>query len=120
MEDFLDAMEYQVAEEQQVLALDFVLKATPARWWETHKEDHTTWAAVQLAMLHQFVFLPKFECQDLSLTHGEVIKFVEQYEGKTSMDNLGVGPSKAGSYRAGQHISLQYLPSILKAPIRNR
>lgn len=57
-EDFLDAMEYQVAEEQQVPALDVVLKATPARWWETHKEDHTTWAAVQLAMLHQFVFPP--------------------------------------------------------------
>lgn len=40
MEDLLDAMEYQVAEEQQVPALDVVLKATPARWWETHKEDH--------------------------------------------------------------------------------
>lgn len=30
-----------------------VLKATPARWWDTHKED-LTWDAMQPAMIHRF------------------------------------------------------------------
>ena len=42
VEDFLDAMEYRVAEEQHIPAMDVVLKATPARWLAAHKEDLPT------------------------------------------------------------------------------
>lgn len=73
VEDLLDAMEYRVVKEQQVPALDVVLKATPAHWWAKHKEDLTSWDAVQQAMMHRFVPPPEFECQDLSLAKGKTV-----------------------------------------------
>ena len=34
---FLIEFEVKVTESQRLSALDFVLKATPAKWWGTHK-----------------------------------------------------------------------------------
>ena len=41
---FLLAFEDKVSEPQQLLALDEVLKATLACWWETHKNSITGWS----------------------------------------------------------------------------
>nr|KUM49186.1 hypothetical protein ABT39_MTgene3735 [Picea glauca] len=82
VEDLLSSMEYRVVEEQRIPALDMLLKATPARWWDTHKEDLTTWDAVQPAMIHRFVPPPEFECKDLSLSQRKGMKCLELYEGK--------------------------------------
>ena len=40
---FLDDYEEQVPESQILLALDIALKATPARWWGTHKKNIGDW-----------------------------------------------------------------------------
>jgi hypothetical protein len=40
---FVHIFEAQVPEQQRLLALDIVLKATPARWWVTHKENIEDW-----------------------------------------------------------------------------
>ena len=39
LESFLTEFEEKVTEPQRLLALDFTLKATPARWWVTHKQS---------------------------------------------------------------------------------
>ena len=36
---FLVEFEEQVIESERFFSLDFVLKATPARWWGTHKQS---------------------------------------------------------------------------------
>ena len=36
---FLEEYEQQVLECQILLALDIALRATPARWWGTHKKN---------------------------------------------------------------------------------
>jgi hypothetical protein len=38
LETFLTQYKDEVLENQRLLALDLTLKATPARWWGTHKE----------------------------------------------------------------------------------
>jgi hypothetical protein len=43
LETFLAQYEDEVSENQRLLALDIALKATPARWWGTHKETITDW-----------------------------------------------------------------------------
>jgi hypothetical protein len=43
LETFLTQYEDEVLENQRLLALDLALKATPARWWGTHKETITNW-----------------------------------------------------------------------------
>jgi hypothetical protein len=39
----LEQYEDEVLENQRILTLDIALKATPARWWGTHKETITYW-----------------------------------------------------------------------------
>ena len=41
---FLIEFEGLVTELQRLFALDYVLKATPARWWGTHKQSIVEWA----------------------------------------------------------------------------
>ena len=41
---FLMDIEEKVSEPQRLLALEEALKATPMRWWETHKKTITGWA----------------------------------------------------------------------------
>jgi hypothetical protein len=43
LETFLTQYEDEVLENQRLLALDLALKATPARWWGTHKDTITDW-----------------------------------------------------------------------------
>jgi hypothetical protein len=43
LEEFLTKCEDEVLENQRLLALDIVLKATPARWWGVHKETIQDW-----------------------------------------------------------------------------
>jgi hypothetical protein len=43
LEAFLTHYEDEVLENQRLLALDIALKATPARWWGTHKETIKDW-----------------------------------------------------------------------------
>lgn len=35
----LDAFEIEVSKKHRFQALDWVLRATPARWWGTHKDN---------------------------------------------------------------------------------
>jgi hypothetical protein len=41
LETFLTQYEYEVLENQRLLAMDLALKDTPARWWGAHKENIT-------------------------------------------------------------------------------
>jgi len=43
VDTFLDAFEREVLEKQCFQALDWVLCATPIRWWGTHKESFDDW-----------------------------------------------------------------------------
>ena len=41
--EFFQEFEEKVFESQRILALDVALKATPGRWWETHKQTIHDW-----------------------------------------------------------------------------
>jgi hypothetical protein len=43
LDTFLVEFERMVPLRQRMLALDEALKATPARWWGTHKKKNTEW-----------------------------------------------------------------------------
>jgi hypothetical protein len=43
LEEFLMKYEVQVMDNQRLPELDIALKATPARWWVTHKEEINNW-----------------------------------------------------------------------------
>jgi hypothetical protein len=43
VDTFLDAFEREVPEKQCFQALDWALRATPARWWGTHKGSFDDW-----------------------------------------------------------------------------
>ena len=47
---FLHDFEGIVIESQQLSALDHVLKATPAKWWGTHKQSISEWPQCQSLM----------------------------------------------------------------------
>ena len=51
---FLMEFEEKVSKPQQLLALEEALKATPARWWETHKNTITGWAQRRRLMTVRF------------------------------------------------------------------
>jgi hypothetical protein len=40
---FVKVFELQIQKQQRLMALDVVLKATPARWWVAHKEAIEDW-----------------------------------------------------------------------------
>ena len=39
----LEEFKEKVTESQRLSALSYVLKATPARWWDTHKQSISDW-----------------------------------------------------------------------------
>ena len=41
--EFLKKYEQDVLTDQRIEAIDLVLKATPARWWQAHKDHITSW-----------------------------------------------------------------------------
>ncbi len=43
VDTFLDKFEREVLEKQRFQALNWVLHATPARWWGTHKGSFDDW-----------------------------------------------------------------------------
>jgi hypothetical protein len=59
LETFLAEFEKIVLVQQRMLALDDALKATPARWWGTHKKNITEW--VQCRTLLTVHFLDQVE-----------------------------------------------------------
>lgn len=69
--NLIEGMEFRVAEEKRIPALDAVLRGTPARWWATQKGDLLpTWDDVQPVMMHRFVAPPEFEAQDIAEGRG--------------------------------------------------
>jgi hypothetical protein len=54
LETLLTQYEDKVLENQRLLALDLALKATPARWWGTHKETITDWYQCKQLLRIQF------------------------------------------------------------------
>ena len=51
---FLDQFEREVREKQQFEALNWVLRAMPARWWGTHKGKFDDWRACRRLMPTRF------------------------------------------------------------------
>jgi hypothetical protein len=51
---FVKTFELQVAKQQRLLALDVVLKATPARWWAAHREGMKDWLQCNKLMQIRF------------------------------------------------------------------
>ena len=47
---FYTYFEVKVMESQHLSTLNFVLKATPARWWGTHKESISEWKQCRILM----------------------------------------------------------------------
>jgi len=56
---FIKSFELQVPEQKRLVALDVVLKETPARWWAAHRKSIKDWA--QCIRLMQILFGPKAE-----------------------------------------------------------
>jgi hypothetical protein len=56
---FIKSFELQVPEQQRLLALDVILKETPARWWAAHRKGMKDWA--QCSRLMQIRFGPEEE-----------------------------------------------------------
>jgi hypothetical protein len=51
LEEILMKFELEVVENQRLSVLDIALKATPARWWGTHKEKINKWYQCKI-LLH--------------------------------------------------------------------
>jgi hypothetical protein len=51
---FVKTFELQVPEQQRLLALDVVLKVTPARWWVAHREGMKDWLQCNRLMQIRF------------------------------------------------------------------
>ena len=54
LETFLSDFEESVPMQQIFLAMDEALKATPARWWGTHKNNITEWVQCRTLMIVRF------------------------------------------------------------------
>jgi hypothetical protein len=54
LETFLSDFETSVPTQQRLLAMDEALKATPARWWGTHKRNITDWTQCRTLMTTRF------------------------------------------------------------------
>jgi hypothetical protein len=54
MSMFVKIFELQVPENQSLLELDVVLKATPTRWWAAHREAMKDWSQCRRLMQVRF------------------------------------------------------------------
>ena len=43
VKEFLQQFEQEIPHEQRMEAIDFAVRATPARWWHAHKEHIASW-----------------------------------------------------------------------------
>ena len=41
--EFLQKCEQEIPNDQRLEGMDLALRATPARWWQAHKVNITTW-----------------------------------------------------------------------------
>jgi hypothetical protein len=55
LENFLSEFETSVPTQQRLLEMDEAMKATPARWWGTHKNNITDWTQCQTLMTAHFL-----------------------------------------------------------------
>jgi hypothetical protein len=75
LETFLTQYEDEVLENQRLLALDLALKATPTRWWGTHKETITDWyqckrlLRIRFGAEHEYNKQQKYEGQEAPTEH---------------------------------------------------
>ena len=68
VDKFFDAFEREVPKKHHFQALDWVLRATPARWWGTHKYSFDDWRMYRKMMRLQF-------------DHPQV-RLIEKYDGR--------------------------------------
>ena len=54
LSEFFQEFEEKFFELQRMLALDVALKATPTRWWETHKQMIFNWEQCHRLMMVRF------------------------------------------------------------------
>ena len=54
LEAFLSYFQTSVPTQQRLLEMDEALKATPTRWWGTHKSNITDWAQCRTLMTTWF------------------------------------------------------------------
>jgi hypothetical protein len=54
LEKFLSEFDTIVPTQQRLLEMDEAMKATPMRWWGTHKNNITYWTQCQTLMSTQF------------------------------------------------------------------
>ena len=63
---FLVEFEEKVIESQRLSTLDYVLKATPARWWGTHKKYISEWTKCRRLM--EIIFEEEISYHDQKYT----------------------------------------------------
>jgi hypothetical protein len=78
LELFLAQYEDEVLEEQIILALDIVLKATPARWWSAHKETITDWYQCKWLLHIRFGAEQRRNQQQKYDGQGELVEYLEK------------------------------------------
>lgn len=71
---FLDAFGRKVPEKQCFQALDWALRATPTRWWGTHKGSFDDWCECRRIMRTRFgkpkvQMIDKYDKKDNTHTH---------------------------------------------------
>jgi len=79
---FLDAFDREVPEKQRFQALDWALRATPARWWHTHKGRFDDWRECRRMMRTHFGkpkvrMTNKYDEKEYPCTH--LAKWAEDY-----------------------------------------
>ena len=78
---FLEEFEERVTESQQLSALDYVLKATPTRWWGTHKQSISK--CPQCRILMQIIFGEEISCPNHKYTRlTNPMEHIENCHGK--------------------------------------
>jgi len=55
MHIFLIDIDNKVVIEQRISTLELALKSSPARWWDTHKGNLSSWDEVNLSIQHHFI-----------------------------------------------------------------
>jgi hypothetical protein len=63
---FVKALELKIPKQLRLLALDVVLKATPAIWWASHKEGIEDWSQCKILLQVRF---------------GTKVDYVQRYRG---------------------------------------
>ena len=75
---FLEEFEEKVTEPHRLFALDYVLKATSARWWGTHKQSISEWT--QCRRLMEIIFREDISYDDQKYTGlSDPGKHIEHY-----------------------------------------